>query len=259
MVLNLSWRDDAKKIVILFGDNVPHDTNFDIDNDLVLENTGGDPGRDTILGTADDLDFETEVASAAAEGVHIMAVYSGTISTKYPWEYMAVETGGEYFELSEAAQIPEAIEELIESQIEESLIIKEDTETQWALVFEVTNTFSFVMADTVITDKFGLEIEIDAPFPESITHGTATFTTEGPSDQVFLTWEIGDLAPGETARLIILISTDQNPSGNQEYTCPGTYVLNCGAQLEFIDSEQDMQLSACTNSIYVTVLPSEDP
>ena len=35
--------------------------------------------------------------------------------------------------------------------------------------------------------------------------------------------------------------------------------LNSGATLKFIDSEQDMQLSAVTDHIYVIVLPLDDP
>lgn len=256
---NLHWRTDAKRILILFGDNVPHDTNFDNDNDGTLENTGGDPGRDNAIGTVDDLDFETEVANAAANGVHIMAVYSGSSVQKYPWTYMAAETGGEYFELEEAEDIPDAIKDLIKAQAQESLTIKEGTETQWAVVIDIVNPFGFTMEDVVITDRFGAEIEIDEPFPFSITHGTVSYSTKGKSAKVFLTWEIGDVLPGETARLILLVSTDLNPAGHQEYSTPGIYELNSGATLKFIDPEQDMQLSAHTDSIYVIVLPAEDP
>ena len=255
---NLHWRTDAKRILILFGDAVPHDTNFDTNNDTTPDNRGGDPGRDTILGTGDDLDFETEVASAAAAGVHIMAVYSGSVGTRFPWMYMASQTGGEYFELTEAEQIPDVIKDLIKSQALETLTIKEKTNVQWAVVMDVVNPFSYTMTNVNITDRFGAEIEIDPPFPYSITHGTALYTTKSKSEKVFLTWEIGDLLPGETARLMVLVSTDLNPKGHQEYSEPGIYELNSGATLKFIDPVQDVQLSAYTDSIYVTVLPEED-
>ena len=101
-------------------------------------------------------------------------------------------------------------------------------------------------------------MQIDEPFPVSITHGAVSYRTKGKSAKVFLTWEIGDLLPSETARLILLVSTDLNPKGHQEYSEPGIYELNSGATLKFIDPEQDMQLSAYTDSIYVTVLPAED-
>jgi len=145
--------------------------------------------------------------------------------------------------------------------------IKEKTDVQWALEIEVTNSFSYTMTGVVITDRFGAEIELDDydPLtPEVIdeyekTLGEWFFTTSGKSKKVFLTWEIGDLDPGETARLIILVSTDINPSGQQEYTTPDIYELNSGSTLKFIDPIQDVQLSAYTDSIYVTVLPAEDP
>ena len=137
------------------------------------------------------------------------------------------------------------------------ITIKEKTEVQWAIEIEVTNPFPYTMKDAAIKDRFGAEIEIDEPFPLSITQGTVSYTTQGKSEKVFLTWEIGDLNPGETARLILLVSTDINPAGKQEYTTPGIYELNSGATLKFIDPEQDMQLSAYTDSIYVTVLPAD--
>jgi len=80
----------------------------------------------------------------------------------------------------------------------------------------------------------------------------------GKSQKVHLKWYIGNLAPGKTAQLILLVSTDINPAGHQEYTTPGVYEMNSGATLKFIDPEQDMQLSAVTAPIYVTVLPAED-
>ncbi|MFX1431445.1 MAG: FG-GAP-like repeat-containing protein [Promethearchaeota archaeon] len=135
----------------------------------------------------------------------------------------------------------------------QSLAILVNTEVQFAVEIEVTNPFSYTMENTKITDRFGAEIEIDAPFPLYITHGTASYYTKGKSEKVFLTWDIGDLLPGETARLIILVSTDLNPAGHQEYTTSDVYELNSGATLKFIDPEQDMQLSAVTDNIDVEV------
>ncbi len=85
-------------------------------------------------------------------------------------------------------------------------------------------------------------------------------------------WDIGDLAPGETARAMILVSTDYNLGGgkgpHQEYTEPGIYEFNSGATLKFLrpdyDPEDegpldpyDIQLSAYTDSISVTVLEED--
>ena len=256
---NLSWRPDAKKIVVLFGDNIPHDCDF------WTYSTGGDPGIDEIANTTDDLDFQTVVASMASQNITVLAVDCSWGYYTAFYQYLADETGGQYFTLG-GTGVPEAIKELVKAEAEETLTIKEKTETQWAVVIDIVNPFPYNMTDTVITDRFGAEIEIDDPFPYNITHGTVSYTTKGKSEKVFLTWEIGDLPPGETARLILLVSTDYNPGknnkypdGHQEYTTPGDYELNSGATLKFKDPDQEMmQLSAVTDSIYVTVLPEED-
>ena len=189
--------------------------------------------------------------------------------------------------------------------------IKAETETQWTLVMEVTNPFSYTMKNVTIKDNFGAELEIDEVIttPDvnydgivdifdlskvAMSYGamvledrdrwdpmvdlnkdgivdigdimmvciyygdTLWYYTTGESDKIHLFWYIGDLPPGETARIEILVSTDLNPADHQEYTEPGVYEMNSGATLKFEDCT-GTQLSATTDSIYVTVLPLEDP
>jgi hypothetical protein len=132
-----------------------------------------------------------------------------------------------------------------------SLIIIEKTDVHWVLEFKVTNLFNYKIEDTIIKDNFGGEIEIDEILLQ--THGDLTITLKGKTQKVQLLWEIGDLDPGETAKLILHISTDLNPAGHQEYTTPGIYELNSGATLKFFDPVQGKQLSKSTDSIYVIV------
>jgi len=107
--------------------------------------------------------------------------------------------------------------------------------------------------NVVVTDRFGAELEIDQPFPVKCTHGTVSYYTEGNSDKVFLTWNIGTLPFGEMAILIFKMSTDLNPAGHQEYTSPGCYELNSGAVLKF--TYNGKQYSAYTLPITVSVTP----
>jgi hypothetical protein len=67
-VMSLHWNITHKKIVIVFGDAPTHDLNF------AGYNFGGDPGRDAVAGTADDLDFETVVGQVKDEGITVLAV-----------------------------------------------------------------------------------------------------------------------------------------------------------------------------------------
>jgi hypothetical protein len=67
-VISLHWNITHKKIVILFGDAPTHDLDF------AGYNFGGDPGRDAIAQTVDDLDFETVVSQVKNEGITVLAV-----------------------------------------------------------------------------------------------------------------------------------------------------------------------------------------
>jgi hypothetical protein len=109
----LDWRADSKRIVILFGDAHPHDRIF------FDENYGVDPGRDEIAGTEDDLVFVDVVQDLADERISVIGVNSGYTSDEavMTFEYIAEETGGLYFPLRDAEDIPDAVAELIEEEI----------------------------------------------------------------------------------------------------------------------------------------------
>ncbi|MGC9335930.1 MAG: hypothetical protein ACP5JJ_17425, partial [Anaerolineae bacterium] len=102
---------DATKIVVLFGDAPTHDCDF------YTTSYGGDPGPDGVAGTADDLNFESVVAQLAANDVIVLSVDSSTPGgdAEKSFKYMAYKTGGGYYPLSEAGEIPEAVKELVTS------------------------------------------------------------------------------------------------------------------------------------------------
>lgn len=108
----VSWRDGAKKIVIVFGDAAPHDCDF------CSRSTGCDPGRDAVAGTTDDLDFQAVVSQLADSDITVIAVDSSSGGcAEMAFKYMANETGGKYFKLSSAEEIPDAIKSMIEEEI----------------------------------------------------------------------------------------------------------------------------------------------
>lgn len=96
----LGFRADALKLVINFGDNVPHDNdiNQDITNPPLSGDTGVDPGRDGVIGTADDIDFQTgALAALKSQGIRLLEVDSsgGTSIAPY-WQSWTATTGGAY-------------------------------------------------------------------------------------------------------------------------------------------------------------------
>ncbi|MBP6786310.1 MAG: VWA domain-containing protein [Candidatus Promineofilum sp.] len=111
----VQWRSNSKKIAVVFGDAPTHDLDFD------NTNNGGDPGRDGVAGTADDLDFETVVGNLRDKGISILAVNSGLESWYGEATFRGMSEGydtasgtnGQYFQLDNTADLPEATVALI--------------------------------------------------------------------------------------------------------------------------------------------------
>jgi len=128
------------------------------------------------------------------------------------------------------------------------------TDVHWQIRITVSlpSSWDGPIENVIVKDRFGAEIEIDAYMYITGDDWTKLeISTKGKSEKVFLTWYIGTLSPGETAQLKLLISTDHNPAGKQEYTSPGCYELNSGAVLKF--TYQGKQHSAYTEPIKVSV------
>lgn len=87
----VAWRSGAKKIIINFGDNVPHDD--DLNAGVVPAvppwSTGGDPGTDEIILNADDLDLQTVLAAMSSNGVTLIEAHT----QDWPVEWQGGPTG----------------------------------------------------------------------------------------------------------------------------------------------------------------------
>lgn len=98
---SVGWRAGAKRIVVNFGDNAPHDN--DLNEDVTTTATwptGGDPGRDEIILNADDLDLQTVLAAMAANNITLIEAHSADWTTPSGlsvldyWNYWTGITGG---------------------------------------------------------------------------------------------------------------------------------------------------------------------
>jgi hypothetical protein len=117
------------------------------------------------------------------------------------------------------------------------------------MVIQVHNSSGDNWTNVRVKDRFGAELDVTSANP---SQGTATLTTKGKSEKEFLEWDVGDLAPGDTANLVIMVNTDLNPAGHQEYTSTGIHCVNSGATLKYIVSGH--QESATTGSICLEVV-----
>lgn len=97
----LGWRAEARRIVILFGDSYPHDP---------------DPGPDAKMGTADDLTQAIVVKSLQDAGVSVIGIYSTEELADF-YKSLAAETGGQWFALTAAQQAPDAVVNLLETDV----------------------------------------------------------------------------------------------------------------------------------------------
>jgi hypothetical protein len=98
----LDWRPTARRIIVLFGDAIPHDP---------------DPGRDATLDTADDLDEATVLAHLQARGISVFSLQATGGAAPAFYQTMAAETGGEWYALGAAGEAVDAIGDLVEQDV----------------------------------------------------------------------------------------------------------------------------------------------
>ena len=98
----VGWRPGARGVIVLFADNVPHDSDLNdgIPSDLFAAPspfyTSPDPGSDNALGTADDLDWQSVVLpKLISDGRPLEYVdYFGEPEFFPYWQNWTARTGG---------------------------------------------------------------------------------------------------------------------------------------------------------------------
>lgn len=129
---NISWRAGAKKILINFADNVPHDCNLNEGVTGGIWSTGVDPGRDATVGTEDDLKLLDVLSNMALNNIVLLECHSSSSNINY-WNYWTGITGGKTFITTSSDLIEDLLNELAGF-----IVIEEITN----LHFEVSPEFS---------------------------------------------------------------------------------------------------------------------
>jgi subtilisin family serine protease len=119
--VTMGFRSDALRIVLDFGDDVPHDT--DLNEGIFMPpiptlDTGVDPGRNnTIDCGGDDIDFQDDALDAlSTNDVRLIHVDSSENSNLIPyWQNWVSQTGGAFETLNNDGSIPagKSLSELI--------------------------------------------------------------------------------------------------------------------------------------------------
>lgn len=91
-------------------------------------------------------------------------------------------------------------------------------EASWDITIEVAADSN--VTDVIVKDGMGADLdEITIGIP---THGSATSAKKGKGKMgaTMITWEIGDLMAGETASIVVTVTTGFNPKDKHEFTSP---------------------------------------
>lgn len=99
---SVNWRPSAaKKILINFSDTIPHDCDINegVPGMIGIRSTGGDPGRNAILGDGDDLDLQTVLAGMDSNGITLLACQTNGIYLDY-WSHWAGLTSGAAYDIN---------------------------------------------------------------------------------------------------------------------------------------------------------------
>jgi hypothetical protein len=102
---SLGFRPDALKLVVNFGDNVPHDPDINegVESPPLPRDTGIDPGRNGAIDCGgDDIDFQGDaIADLKSAGIRLLHVDSSGGSSVEPyWRLWTSQTGGAYTRLT---------------------------------------------------------------------------------------------------------------------------------------------------------------
>lgn len=154
-----SWRAGAKKIVIAWGDNIPHDCGL---------GTGPEPGPDDLANTADDLVLNDVLNAMAAENVTLLALHSGSYLSL--WDSYAAVTGGDAVQINSNGTIPGGtdietfITDLVEAEFnvidELTLEVCDEAYAEW---LTDVKPVSYTNIDLTLIDSFEFVIELTVP------------------------------------------------------------------------------------------------
>ncbi|MGE5418417.1 MAG: hypothetical protein ACM3UZ_16885 [Acidobacteriota bacterium] len=194
---NIAWRPGAKRIVISFGDSVPHDNNIHEGVNSATFSTGGDPGRDAIAMTADDLDLQTVLAEMAANGITLIECHSAKVSTyNANWSYWTGLTGGAMYITSSdtlVSNVVTAVQNSLNKPFIEDLHLVPSDYASWV----ATDPVSYPSVPTGTTQPFDVTFTVPAGTPageykfilsamdkNNVNYGDNNVTITVPDDDV---------------------------------------------------------------------------
>jgi len=205
------WRAGAKRVMVHFGDNVPHDCNLNagIYPDDSIWTTGVDPGRDGIAGTADDLVLLTVLNDMAANNVMLIECHTSNWDEDY-WTYWVGITDGDLKFTGSASLVADVIAAVVEG-----LTTPEVTNVHFEAESPYGDWIDSDWSYSGETDYCEDDIPLTITVPEGTTCGDYTFTVSAV-DEAGVSY--GDQEVTIHVPCVIPVSVDIKPG-----SCPNAF------------------------------------
>lgn len=274
----IGWRPGSRRLIVNFGDEMPHDCN-------VLECLGArgaargvDPGRDNVIGTADDL-FTMQLIQNLADNdialLHLTNSFAsdGPFTYNQIWDCWARITGGQGTQLNANGTVPggldlaELVADLIRSQgsfCRELQLVAEPGYESW--VASATPIYTDISLPAFV------EFDIQFCVPPGTPDGPYDFTVRLMcGDQVVTTQQVHVDVSVDCSSSVVSVPanvticdggmTTLDASGMSVVNCSGTAVYEWRDDLgNLVGSAATVDVSPVTTTTYtVTVSCSTDP
>lgn len=174
--VNLPWRADAEKVIILMGDAPPHDpepnTSYTSDSVIAAANAGGTPMQSGFAAMA--LAASTTATNGTPIGIHPIMI-GGDTDALAAFQQLADGTGGTLFEASSAADVSGAVLDAINTTIQSPTA---DVGGPYQAAIGESITFDGLDSfdpDGIIT-SYEWDFDGDGVFDSVSTEPTATYT-----------------------------------------------------------------------------------
>jgi uncharacterized repeat protein (TIGR01451 family) len=232
----VDWRPEARRIVILFGDAIPHSCDVfnpvesELGSDVLvfletsgLNDFGVGLGRDATPGTADDTAILDVIADLVTTNLTLISLHStqfrlsgasGDIEpTQFLWDFYAEETGGTNFEINEDGSFPEGTD-IVETILD---LVGDQITTVDELVLDVCPGDEAFSDWIVSVDPPSYE-EISLPADRGFSLVVGPPSGTDPGVYSFGVCAIGDGAVLGSQSVTITVPGEEDPSADLSVT-----------------------------------------
>lgn len=269
----VDWRPNARRIVILFGDAIPHACDLfnpvesAIGSDLLaflesagLNDWGTDPGRDVVIGTADDLDIldviddlvDTDLTLISLHSTQFIITGTDVEPTQNLWDFYAEETGGVNFEINEDGSFPEGTD-IVETILD---LVGDQITTVDELVLDVCpgdEAYSDWISSVTPPSYANIELPADRDF--DLVVGPPSGTDSGV--YAFSVCAIGDGAVLGSQSVTITVPGAAEPSADVSVTKEdATDPVLVGSNIDWTITVENAGPDAAINVTVTDVMPA---